>query len=168
MRYFLLAAFGLTTTLAVAQSEQTPKTPTPGTHTALLATTQAQQYGAPVTPAGAVPVQQLKTVLAGRDSARVKLIGPIADVCRAEGCWLTMQPAPGQMMRVRFKDHAFFVPKDISGKTAVVEGVVVHETVSVAQQRHYAEDAGKSKQEIAAITKPVEQYNFIADGVWVK
>lgn len=168
MRYFLLAALSLSCTLASAQTPKTPMTPKPGTHTALLATTQAQTYGAPVTPTGAVPVQQLKTVLAGRDSARVKLVGPIADVCKAEGCWLTMQPAPGQMMRVRFKDHAFFVPKDISGKTAVIEGVVVHETVSVAQQRHYAEDAGKSKQEIAAITKPVEQYNFIADGVRVQ
>lgn len=132
------------------------------------ATTTGHSYGTTVTPTGALPVQQLQTALAGRDSARVKLTGTIADVCRAEGCWLTMQLAPGQSMRVRFKDHAFFVPKDISGKTAVVEGVVVHETVSVAAQRHYAEDAGKSKKEIAAITKPVEQYNFIADGVWVQ
>jgi len=168
MRYFLLVAVSLASTVAVGQQLKTPKTPAPSTHTALLATTQSQNYGAAVTPTGAVPIQQLKTVLAGRDSARVKLVGPIADVCRAEGCWLTMQPTPGQMMRVRFKDHAFFVPKDISGKTAVVKGVVMHETVSVAQQRHYAEDAGKSKQEIAAITTPVEQYNFIADGVWVK
>ncbi|QNE39235.1 DUF4920 domain-containing protein [Hymenobacter sp. NBH84] len=168
MRFLLVAACSLSCTLAVGQVDKSPKTTKPSTHTALLATTQPQTYGASVTPAGAVPVQQLQTVLAGRDSARVKLVGPIADVCKAEGCWLTMQPAPGQMMRVRFKDHAFFVPKDISGKTAVIEGVVVHETVSVAQQRHYAEDAGKSKQEIAAITKPVEQYNFIADGVRVQ
>ena len=44
------------------------------------------------------------------------------------------------------------------------EGTFVNE-VSVDEQRHYAEDAGKSKEEIALITEPKKTYSFEADGV---
>lgn len=131
-------------------------------------TSEGKSYGAPVTAAGAVPMHALATALGTRDSVRVKLTGPIASVCQAEGCWLTLRTAEGKPIRVRFKDHAFFVPKDISGKTVVVDGWAHHERVSVAALRHYAADAGKSKKEIAAITQPEDQLSFEADGVLVR
>ena len=70
-------------------------------------------------------------------------------------------------MRVRFKEYAFFVPKDIVGKTVVINGWAHRETVPVSDLQHYAQDAGKSAQEVAAITKPEQQYTFEADGVLV-
>jgi recombinational DNA repair ATPase RecF len=74
----------------------------------------------------------------------------------------------GQKMRVKFKDYAFFVPKNAAGKTAIIEGVAFKETIDVATLRHYAEDAGKSKEEIAKITQPREEINFEAKGVIIK
>jgi hypothetical protein len=41
-------------------------------------------------------------------------------------------------------------------------------TTSVAELQHYAEDAGKSKEEIAKITEPKLELTFVADGVIVK
>jgi len=41
------------------------------------------------------------------------------------------------------------------------------EEVSIDEQRHYAEDAGKSAEEIASITVPKRTYSFEADGVLV-
>ena len=35
-------------------------------------------------------------------------------------------------------------------------------------RKHYAEDAGKSEEEIAAINEPEYDINFIADGVIIK
>ena len=46
-------------------------------------------------------------------------------------------------------------------KTA--EGSV--DTLSIAQLKHYAEDAGKSKDEISKISKPEITISFLADGV---
>ena len=40
--------------------------------------------------------------------------------------------------------------------------------MSVAEQRHYAEDAGKTAKEIAAIKKPKQSLSFIADGVKIE
>ena len=57
------------------------------------------------------------------------------------------------------------MPKDATGKTAVVQGQAKVDTVDVATLRHYAEDAGKPKEEIEAITEPEVQLSFEADGV---
>ena len=71
-------------------------------------------------------------------------------------------------MRVSFKDYGFFVPKDITGKTVVIEGTAKQSVTPVAELRHYAEDAGKSKDDIAKITEPEKALTFVADGVIVK
>jgi hypothetical protein len=72
-----------------------------------------------------------------------------------------------QSMMVRFKDYAFFVPKDASGRKTVVEGRAFREVLSVETLRHYAEDAGKSKEEIEAITAPETRLSFEANGVLI-
>ena len=46
-----------------------------------------------------------------------------------------------------------------------LEGVVSREIVEVKELKHYAEDEGKSQEEIDAITEPGESLNFEAVGV---
>jgi len=41
------------------------------------------------------------------------------------------------------------------------------EETSVAELKHYAEDEGKSKKEIAEITAPKIEYKFLAHGVLI-
>ena len=106
-----------------------------------------QTYGTAVTPEGAVPMSALNAALGTRDSAQVKLVAKATAVCQAKGCWMTMPTADGKEMRVRFRDYAFFVPKDLSGHTVVVSGWVHRATVSVADQQHYLRDAGKPEPE---------------------
>ncbi|GAA4358581.1 hypothetical protein GCM10023185_24430 [Hymenobacter saemangeumensis] len=125
-------------------------------------------YGAAITPEGAVPMSTLSSVLGAKDSVRVKLVGEAAQVCQAKGCWMTLPTADGKQMRVRFKDYAFFVPKDLSGHKVVISGTAYREKTSVSDQQHYLRDAGKSEKEIAAITQPKEEVNFMADGVLVQ
>ncbi|WP_233454640.1 DUF4920 domain-containing protein [Hymenobacter negativus] len=137
-------------------------------NTRIAPATPGQTYGAAVDPAGAVPMSALATALGSRDSAQVKLVGKATAVCQAKGCWMTLPTADGQQMRVRFRDYAFFVPKDLSGHTVVVSGWAHRETVSVADQQHYLRDAGKPEKEIAAITQPKQELNFMADGVLVQ
>lgn len=151
--------------LCLAACQSSPATETAATQTPVTLT--GKTYGAAVDAAGARPLSELKQVLGTQDSAQVKLIGKADAVCQAKGCWLTMKTPEGQEMRVRFKEYAFFVPKDISGKTVVINGWAHREVVPVADLQHYAKDAGKSDKEVAAITQPEEQLNFEADGVLV-
>ena len=139
-----------------------------GPSTSVPPATPGQTYGAAITPDGAVPMSALATALGTRDSAQVKLVGKASAVCQAKGCWMTLPTADGRQMRVRFRDYAFFVPKDLSGHEVVVSGWAHRSTVPKADLQHYAKDAGKTDKEVAAITQDEQQLTFLADGVLVR
>ncbi|MEO0333621.1 MAG: DUF4920 domain-containing protein [Bacteroidota bacterium] len=129
----------------------------------------AQQYfGEKITDENAITATELSEELADESSLETKVRGEVTGVCQAKGCWMTVNVGNNQEMMVRFKDYSFFVPKDITGQTVVVAGEAVVETVSVADQRHLAEDAGRSEEEINKITEPKTQLSFVADGVIVE
>ena len=61
----------------------------------------------------------------------------------------------GDTVFVRFQDYGFFVPTEgAEGKRTIVEGEAFFDTLSIADQQHYAQDAGWSEEDIAAITEP--------------
>ena len=70
---------------------------------------------------------------------------------------------------VKFKDYGFFVPKTgVESKLAFISGNISKDTISVERLRHYAEDAGKSFNEIEKIVKPEFKLSFLADGVAIE
>lgn len=102
------------------------------------------------------------------DTVQIKFTGTVTDVCKSKGCWMKLQLKDGYEAMVRFKDYAFFMPKDINGKEVVVNGLAFVEEMDVETQRHYAKDGGKSEKDIAKITEPKKTYGFEADGVLLK
>lgn len=126
-------------------------------------------YGKEISPENSISVDSLEKLMASSEKIdNIKVSGEVSEVCQAEGCWLAIKMPDGSSMRVTFNDHTFFVPKDIAGKTAVIEGVAFIETTSVEDQRHYAEDEGKSEEEIAAISQPKKELVFDAHGVMIR
>ena len=94
-----------------------------------------------------------------------KLEGQILSTCPMKGCWMKMSVERDTIL-VRFKDYGFFVPKSgVEGKSAIINGKLSVDTLSVAQLRHYAEDAGKSNEEVSKIINPEITISFLADGV---
>ena len=94
-----------------------------------------------------------------------KLEGQILSTCPMKGCWMKMSVERDTIL-VRFKDYGFFVPKSgAEGKSAIINGKLSVDTLSVAQLRHYAEDAGKSNEEVSKIINPEITISFLADGV---
>ena len=94
-----------------------------------------------------------------------KLEGQILSTCPMKGCWMKISVERDTIL-VRFKDYGFFVPKSgAEDKSAIINGKLSVDTLSVAQLRHYAEDAGKSKDEVSKIVKPEITISFLADGV---
>jgi hypothetical protein len=93
--------------------------------------------------------------------------GKVAEVCKAEGCWIRLQKADGTTMMVRAKDHAFLMPENIVGKTVLIEGDATVKEISEELRKHYAEDGGKSKEEIAKIKGSEKSVEFAAKGVKV-
>ncbi len=92
-------------------------------------------------------------------------LAPIEEVCSKAGCWINVDKGNGETFMVRFKDHFTIPPKTKIGTQAYLHGIAYMDTISVDLLRHFAEDAGKSKEEIEKITKPEFKLNFEADGI---
>jgi len=102
------------------------------------------------------------------DTVNSKMIGKVEEVCQSKGCWMKVDLENCEQVMVKFKDYAFFMPKDLAGKEVVLNGKAFVNEVPVDEQRHYAEDGGATPEEIAAITAPKKTFSFEADGVLIK
>jgi hypothetical protein len=125
-------------------------------------------YGEKITADGAMPITDVAAKLAaGTESMDTKIKAKIIEVCPNKGCWLKLELNNGETAMVKMKDYGFFLPLAAKGKTVVIDGEVKMKTTSVAELKHYAEDAKKSKEEIDAITKPQKEMKILAKGIVV-
>jgi hypothetical protein len=120
-------------------------------------------YGGPVSDKTPLLLTQLIEDPQAYDGTRFVLEAQVAEVCPVKGCWMTFDTGTSEL-RVTFQDYAFFVPKDIAGRTVRIEGLFSIREVPVAELQHYLEDAGRSA-EAAAVTAPRMGYQLVATGV---
>jgi hypothetical protein len=99
------------------------------------------------------------------DTVEVKFKSEVDKVCKKKGCWMTLKLDDSLSSFVRFKDYSFFVPLNAENRETIVEGKAFVTETSIEELQHYAKDAGKSEEEIAAITTPKVEYAFMATGV---
>ena len=125
-------------------------------------------FGAKISVDGAITSEALlskfKMMKVG-DSINVKFTSTVKDVCSKKGCWMKLPLVDDAETMVRFKDYGFFVPLDSKGREVVLKGKAFIKETSVKELQHYAEDAGKTAEEIAKITTSKIEYTFLADGV---
>lgn len=107
----------------------------------------------------------LNDLMEGQSRKEVTVKANVNAVCKKKGCWMDVDLGNGEEMKVTFKDYGFFVPLDIDSQTVVMHGVATYDTIPVDVLKHYAEDAGKSEDEIAMITDAELQLVFEATGV---
>ena len=114
-----------------------------------------------------VSLAAIQEELAQKDTVFTTTVGDVNKVCQKKGCWMTIKPLDSEepVFMVKFKDYGFFMPLDISGGKVIVQGKAFRQITDVETLKHYALDAGKTKEDIAAITEPREEWIFIADGV---
>ncbi len=124
-------------------------------------------YGAGADTAKATDIATLPAQLKKDKSTTVVIKAKVLDVCPKKGCWLKLQVNDSTTAFVKMKDYGFFLPTAIKGKTIALEGDAALKVTSVAELRHYAEDAKKSKEDIEAITKPTEEISITANGITV-
>lgn len=126
-------------------------------------------YGEKIDDKGAITMTELAEKMHGKSTLEnVKVTAKISDVCQEMGCWMNVDKGDGSVMFVKMKDHEFFVPMNAAGKTAIMSGMAKMDTISVEEQRHYAEDAKKPKEEIEKITEPKYELTFDAAGVIIR
>lgn len=125
-------------------------------------------YGEQISVENLISGEKLVSMLNEQDSVWVSMKSKIVSNCQNSGCWMDLDVGNEEVVKVTFKDYAFFVPLDSEGKTATVEGFAKKELIPVDLLKHYAEDDGKSQEEIDAITEPELAYTFEAIGVIIE
>lgn len=125
-------------------------------------------YGEKINAENPIAVAGLAQMLEEQDSVWITCKSTIVTSCQHSGCWMDLDMGEGKVVKVTFKDEAFTIPLDSKGKTAIIEGYAKKELIPVDLLKHYAEDDGKSQEEIDAITEPEFAYTFEAIGVIIK
>lgn len=127
-------------------------------------------FGDKIEAEGAIDAADLaekyKTLAEG-DTLVTKVTAKINEVCSTKGCWMRLDLENDKEVMVRFKDYGFFMPLNATGEV-IVNGKAFVTEISVDELKHYAKDAGKSEEEIAAITEAEKTFAFEADGVLLK
>mgnify|MGYP000683737776 FL=1 len=100
-----------------------------------------------------------------KDPQTLTIKAPLSAVCQNAGCWVQVAKPDGKLLMVRFKNHFTIPPTTPLGTESYIHGIAYWDTVSVKMLRHYAEDAGKSQEDINKITQPEFKLNFEGDGI---
>lgn len=133
--------------------------------------TKYDSFGAQISNEGALASKAMLDAYKGLkmgDTLTIKFSSKINEVCSSKGCWMKLDLTDGNQTMVRFKDYGFFMPLDSKDSEVVVNGKAFITETSVKDLRHYAEDAGKTKEEIEKITESKIEFAFEADGVIIK
>lgn len=128
-------------------------------------------FGEKIDSSGTITYDALLQMMSDKDSIEAKVVGKVSGVCQTKGCWMNIvsdTDSTNTEMFVEFKDYGFFMPKDLAGQEVVMLGKAYRDVTSVEDLRHYAEDEGKTPEEIAKITEPVKELKFLASGVMIK
>lgn len=95
----------------------------------------------------------------------VRVEGVIVRSCKTEGCWMELAPnEKAKSVRVKMKDHAFFIPLNSAGAMAKAEGVFSVKTLTKEEVKHLIEDDGAKFDNINA-DGTVTEISFEASGV---
>lgn len=113
---------------------------------------EGRDFGAPFDES--VDVVPLATLMAdveryaGRD---ITTRGTIVTVCQRMGCWMEMSDEGSVPVRVPMAGHAFFLPRDVAGRPARVQGRVRVVELSAATREHLAGEGAQALSSTLAI-----------------
>jgi hypothetical protein len=96
-----------------------------------------------------------------------KIEGVVNEVCQTSGCWLDIK-ADNKIITVLVKDKQFKLPKDLSGKTVIVQGNAYKAVTTVEELRQIAKSNGTPSEKIAEINSPTVEFFLSAEGIIIK
>lgn len=153
---------------AFAQEKMGGTKPTDDDKTAAIPTDSYLKRGAPVGGAKKVSLAKVMKDPAKYAGKMVRVEGVIVRSCKTEGCWAELAPtADAKSVRVKMKDHKFFIPLKSEGATARAEGVFTVKTLTKAEVDHMIEDDG-AKFPNRNADGTVSEISFEATGIELK
>jgi hypothetical protein len=145
-----------------------------GNQEAVLSADDFDHFGEEMVLASILPVSRVALTPDDYSEQWVKVEGTVNQVCTNAGCWLTLDTDDLGTVRVNVqKDdegkYLFTVPEGIVGRQAVVDAWLEVVETTADYQKHLAEDAGATVDELEAIEfKPEREIRLTARSVYIK
>lgn len=105
--------------------------------------------------AAGVATVALKDIVANAADYNGKVVrteGEVTQVCKSMGCWLEIRAEGAPQVRVPTAGHSFFLPQDIAGHHATVEGIVKTEPLSEARKKHLEAEGAQATENAISIS----------------
>ena len=169
-KLILVLGFGLLLSItAVAQEKLEAVKPTEKDKTEAIPTNSFLKRGSPIGEAKKVELAKVLKDPSKYAGQKVLVEGTIVRSCKMEGCWAELAPEKDskQSVRVKMKDHSFFIPLDSAGSLARAEGTVSVKTLTKAEVDHLINDDG-AKFDNRNADGSVTEVSFEATGIELK
>jgi hypothetical protein len=148
-----ISSFALACALVLAIACESKSPPSTSAPSAPVQATNTVKLGAPIRGAERVPLATIAKDAAKYAKAPVTTEGRVTAVCQAMGCWMEITDAASEA-HIKMSGHRFFIPKNASGRRAVVEGTVLAKP-----------DNGECEQEAEQATGKTVKVELEATGV---
>ena len=110
-------------------------------------------FGAELSELTPIALTALLDAPADYDGQIVQTEGTISSVCQRMGCWMELRPDEGgAAIRVPMAGHSFFLPRDVSGSRATIEGTVEVQELPEDWQEHLREEGAQAADQSLAIS----------------
>lgn len=151
-----------------AQEKMGGAKPTDEDKNAAIPSDGVLKRGAPIGKAKKVSLAKVMKDPAKYSGQVVRVEGVIVRSCKMEGCWAELAPdKDGKAVRVKMKDHAFFIPLQSAGAKAKAEGVFSVKTLTKEHVDHLIEEDG-AKFANRNADGTVTEISFEATGIELK
>jgi hypothetical protein len=102
------------------------------------------------------PLTPLADILAEPERYRDQVVrteGQIAQVCQRMGCWMELREGDdGPRVRVPMAGHSFFLPRDVAGRRAMLEGRVAIQHLTADVRAHLEGEGATATASALSIT----------------
>lgn len=150
---------------AFAQDEKMENKPTEKDKTEAIPTGGVLVRGAALGKSKKVSLAKVLADPSKYAGKTVRVEGVIVRSCKMEGCWMELAPSENaKAVRVKMKDHGFFIPLNSAGAMAKAEGVFTIKTLTKEQVDHMIKEDGAKFEKINA-DGTVTEVSFEASGV---
>lgn len=131
---------------ATSDEGKPESTAAPGAATVATAPQVSERkFGVAITEKTSTPLDDLLKEPVKWGDKTVRTEGKVTAVCQAMGCWMEIGDDSGQA-HIKMAGHAFFIPKDASGRHAIVQGKILK-----GDKDHCAEEAEQATGHVAKI-----------------
>jgi len=142
--------------------------PTEADKTAAIPSDSYMKRGAAISGAKKVSLNKVLADPSKFTDKTVLVEGIVVRSCKTEGCWAEVaENKDSKSVRVKMKDHSFFIPLQSAGAKARVQGTVEVKTLSKEQVDHMIEEDGAKFPDRKA-DGTVTEISFEATGIELK